>query len=215
MTEDKHQPKSRGRPVEPELQEQKKNELIQAAFELLKQKSYHTITIRELADIAGTQSAMVSYYFGSKEGLFVAALEQLATKDISLLQQAMLDENPLKAFIRALLGILSRYPQISRFMVDELLAGDGPLREKLIDIFPRRMALILPKLMESQQRKGLIRDDLDPKWAAFSLMTMLISPFILKPVRDAAWSISDEVISGEHWADHIYQLFIDGACGSK
>ena len=31
-------------------------------------------------------------------------------------------------------------------------------------------------------------------------------PFILKPVRDAAWSISDEVISGEHWADHIYQL---------
>ena len=79
---------------------------------------------------------MVSYYFGSKEGLFVAALEQLANKDISLLQQAMLDENPLKAFIRALLGILSRYPQISRFMVDELLAGDGPLREKLIDIFP-------------------------------------------------------------------------------
>jgi len=44
--------------------------LVEAAAELFIQKGFRNVSIREIADAAGTNSALISYYFGDKEGLF-------------------------------------------------------------------------------------------------------------------------------------------------
>ncbi len=207
--------KSRGRPSNPGLQEMRKNQLINAASELLKSKSYHSITIRDLAEKAGTQSAMVSYYFGNKEGLFLAMFEAHANMKLTQLQQALTSSNPLRAFIQTLLQLFVESPHISRMVVDEVLARDSVLQRKFIDILPRRMANILPSILKAQQDLGLLRKDLDPKWAAFTLMTMIITPFVAKPVREIAWTITDNDLASEAWANHIYQLFLFGVGGDK
>ncbi|OZG75186.1 TetR family transcriptional regulator [Hahella sp. CCB-MM4] len=207
--------KSRGRPSDPGLQEMRKNQLINAASELLKSKSYRSITIREVAEKAGTQSAMVSYYFGNKEGLFMAMFEAHADRELVQLQKALTSSNPLLAFIQTLLKIFSESPHISRLLVDEVLTRNGEMQRRFIDILPRRMAKLLPSILSAQQDLGLLRKDLDPKWAAFSLMTMLITPFVAKPVREAAWTISDEDLAGEAWAQHIYNLFLFGVGGDN
>ncbi|WP_020405450.1 TetR/AcrR family transcriptional regulator [Hahella ganghwensis] len=207
--------RTRGRPSDPELQEKRKAQLINAASELLKSKSYRSITIRDLAEKAGTQSAMVSYYFGNKEGLFIAMFEALADEKLTLLQEVLQGSNPLRDFIHSLLKVFSRSPHILQLVSDEVLTRDGPLQRKFIDILPRRMASILPKILKAQQDRGLLRRDLDPKWAAFTLMTMLITPFVVKPVREIAWTITDEELASDAWADHIYQLFLSGVGGEQ
>jgi AcrR family transcriptional regulator len=89
----------RGRPVNAITQQQRKQGLMAAAFELLKEKSYRSITIREIAAKADMQSAMISYYFGDKEGLFIALIEKLAEQQFEQFQKVLDHENPIKEFI--------------------------------------------------------------------------------------------------------------------
>lgn len=79
-------PSLRGRPVNAITQQQRKHGLMNTAFELLKEKSYRSITIWEIAAKANMQSAMISYYFGDKEGLFIALLEILAKQQFEQFQ---------------------------------------------------------------------------------------------------------------------------------
>jgi AcrR family transcriptional regulator len=47
-----------------------RTKLVEAATELFIRKGFRNVSIREIADAAGTNSALISYYFGDKEGLF-------------------------------------------------------------------------------------------------------------------------------------------------
>jgi len=44
--------------------------LVDAATELFIRRGFRDVSIREIADAAGTNSALISYYFGDKGGLF-------------------------------------------------------------------------------------------------------------------------------------------------
>jgi AcrR family transcriptional regulator len=202
---------ARGRPQDPEIQQQRKDKLIAAAHTLLKRKSFRSITIRELAAEAGVQSSMISYYFGDKEALFIAMLEQISAHHFSNL--ALLSEHPqpLKSFIRAMLEHFEHNHSIGRMLMDDVLEEPSALAERFIELFPKQMVDFLPALIEREQNNGLFRQDLNPRWAAFSLINMIIMPFFADPIREQTWRISRKEIASQAWADHIYQLFILGA----
>lgn len=57
----------------------KKQTIINAAMELFADKGFEGTSIREMAAKAGVNIAMVNYYFGSKEKLFEAMVEEKST----------------------------------------------------------------------------------------------------------------------------------------
>lgn len=201
---------SRGRPVNIVTQQQRKHRLITAAFELLKEKSYRSITIREVAAKADMQSAMISYYFGDKEGLFIALLEKLAEQQFEQFQKVYDNENPIKEFINIAVDYFANNSAITRLITDEVLHENSVLSERFIESFPKRMAVLLPQLIEKQQHMGQGRANANSKWLAFSLMTLIVMPFIGQSVRQQAWQISDQDVSSQAWSDHIYKLFTAG-----
>ena len=69
------------------------------------------------------------------------------------------------------------------------------------------MANFIPELIRNNTS---IQDERKAKYAAFSLVTMLITPFIHKYIRQQAWQISDEELQSPLWANHIYQQFMFG-----
>lgn len=203
-------PKSRGRPQDPEVQQERKAKLIAAAHQLMKQRSVKNITIRELAAEAGMQSAMISYYFGSKEGLFLAMLEELSLQHFSALKAMAQSDNPLKGFIVTMLAYLQENDALSRFIIDDIVGEAGMIGQRFIELFPKQMRAFLPTLIEQEQAAGRIRKDVDPQWCAFSLLNMILMPFMAEPVRERAWDITRADICGDAWADHIYQMFTVG-----
>ena len=205
-----HDQTTRGRPIDPEIQQQKKQQLMDAAYKLLQHKSFRSISIREIAAAADMKSAMISYYFGTKEGLFVALLERLAQQQFERFQLAEQADNPLKEFIRTAVCYFSQNRPVTRLFADEVLFQKSTLSERFIELFPKRMAVFLPTLIAEQQQKGSYRADVNPNWAAFSLMTMLVMPFVGDSVRRLAWGISDAQVTSEDWVEHIYQLFTAG-----
>ncbi|MBC7437718.1 MAG: TetR/AcrR family transcriptional regulator [Bdellovibrionales bacterium] len=52
--------------------------LVDAATELFIQKGFRGVSIREIAERADTNSALISYYFGDKEGLFKQVFKDVA-----------------------------------------------------------------------------------------------------------------------------------------
>ena len=200
----------RGRPLDSVSRDAKKDLLLDAAYELLQEKTYRSITIREIAEQASMKSAMIAYYFDNKQGLFVALIERFASLNISDMQSAIASDDPLKSFIRVSLCHFSENPSLSRFIADEILFQDSPLADAIINAMPRKVATFLPTLISSLQERGTLRKDLNPNWAAFSLMTMIIMPFIAAKVRDKAWKITHEEVSSPQWLEHIYGLFMSG-----
>ena len=210
LVTDNNQIKVRGRPVDPEAQDIQKLKLITAASKLLNSKTYKTITIREIAQLAGTKSAMIAYYFGHKQGLFQAMITHIhdAQPDVfSHIQQA---DNPLKVFIGHILHVAGNNPGLVRFIHDEILNEQSPLSESFINAMPKAISDFLPELIKREIDKQNFRADLNPKYAAFSLMVMIMSPFVIAPIREKVWQISLHEITQPGWAEHIYNLFISG-----
>ncbi len=77
--------------------EQAKAQLIAAGLELFSEKGAQTATTREIARLAGQNIAAIFYYFGSKEGLYLAVAQWIA----DFIQHT---SQPLMAEIDALLA---------------------------------------------------------------------------------------------------------------
>ncbi len=210
---------AKGRPVDLNKQAIQKAKLLASAEVLLAEKSYANITIRELAQHSGVNSAMVSYYFTNKEGLFVALLDDMSTKHFTVMHAITQSADPIKTFIETILAMLNNNNGLARLIHHEFLSGNSSgnstdnskgsstLTDTFIDRFPKKMASFIPLLVKNNTP---IKDDRKAKYAAFSLVTMLITPFIHKSIRQQAWKISDEELQSPLWAEHIHQQFMFG-----
>ena len=201
----------RGRPVNSKKQQQQKEKLLNSASTLLAEKSYQRITLRELAEHAQINSAMIAYYFTNKEGLFIALLDQMAKQHFSQMKKVLNADNPIKTFINMMINMLSDNSSFARLIHDEFISEQSALSEAFIEKFPKKMSLMLPKIIIAHTE---INDEKKAKYAAFSLITLIITPFIGESVRKKAWQISDEELKDPQWAEHIYNLFIMG-CNSS
>lgn len=200
----------RGRPLDPDKQKQQKHKLVVTARALMSEKSYKNITIREIASASGLNSAMIRYYFESKEGLFLAVMKSMASESLEQVAKVTQSDKPIKAFIETMLSIINQDQALARLIHDEILNYDSPLREELIASFPARVAQFLPKLIEQEIKQRDSAVEINFKYAAFNLMSMIMLPFIAAPIRKDAWLISDEEITSSAWVEHVYQQFIYG-----
>ena len=201
---------NRWRPVDTGKQQEQKAKLLAAAMTLLKEKSYNSITIRELGKTAGVNSALVGYYFDNKEGLFTALLDEMAKTHFSRMQNIMHAQEPIREFIHIMLSMLNENSGLARIMHDEVLSRDSSLKNLLIERFPKRMASFLPMLITQQIAAGRLSENINAKYAAFSLIGLIVMPFVGAPIREMAWQISEDELKQPEWAENIYRLFLTG-----
>ncbi|TMO55184.1 TetR/AcrR family transcriptional regulator [Pseudoalteromonas phenolica] len=198
---------TRGRPVCETKKAEQKAKLIIAAQHLLNVKSYSQITIREIAAEAKVNSAMIKYYFESKEGLFVELIQALADEQFSHFDDLYTQARPVYHFMRQFNQILQTNPGFVHLLAEEILNKTTPLAQAFMSAFPERVSQFLPELIK--QEVG-IDDHKKAKLAAFSLMTQLVSPYIFKTLRQQAWQIEDADIQSEQRVKELYLQFIFG-----
>jgi len=204
----------RGRPPRAKDDQAVRKALLIAARQCLAEKPAKSVTIRELAQRAGTNSAMIRYYFENKEGLFTAALDDLLATGMMQKTEDLYTLAPRQRSLKLVSVFLQQHrehPWLARLIADEVLNSDNSLREHFINGPAAMGAYMMRGYIEMQKADGYFRQDLDVSMAAVSLISLLAFPFIGRPVVKAAHGIDVTEIDIAAWAEHTVNIF-EGGC---
>ena len=122
--------------------ERTKRALLVAAIDLFSVHGYAEVGVRDIAAKAEINPALVTRYFGSKRGLFAAALDQVLPPDLfEQLDPAKLGEDLANAFTRDPAEHARALPMLL------LASGDAGAREIALNAFKQKIVEPLRKLL--------------------------------------------------------------------
>lgn len=188
-----------------------KLKLIIAATQLFAQKGFAAVSIRELAEGANVNSALISYHFGGKENLYAAVLEEqfaLVREKLAL----VLDSNlpPLERLQRYALGIAAAHhdcPYLVRFMYSELATPTNCF-DTIVKKFIATLFAKLRSTIEEGIAAGNIKPDVDAGHAALSLAAIINFYFIAKPITAGFLPPSDD--SDDKYVLRALDIYLNG-----
>jgi len=157
--------------------------LITIATPLFAEKGFNGVSVRAIASQAGVNVSMISYYFGGKEGLYGAVLNEQFAVLKRVAEIARLDADPLEKFelyVRATVARYRQNPYLLRFYTSELT---NPTQCFATIVKPAIQGVV--KLLQEFFTEGLshhqFREGLDPTDTALALAGMINFYFLLEP----------------------------------
>lgn len=209
-----------GRPVGQNQEQAIRVALLQAAREQFAQRDFKAVSIRQIATIVGVNPAMVHYYFGNKEGLYLAMLEASFAPLIAQLE--VLQENEggssrdaMAEFLRSYMKTLLKEPWLPNLIVREILYQEGGLREQFIKLFGLKVDDLLLRLLEQRKQEGHRVLSLEPQLSALSLISMAAFPFIARPVVEQVFQLTLDEKWIEDMIRNILELYYPGSTVEK
>lgn len=149
--------------------------IIKAAIHLFAERGFHGVSVKEISQVAGTNTALLFYYFKSKKELYDAIYRDAQQNIFTALEKAL--EGKADA--------IARLEEVIRFSLEECLKnsdfdlllsrevhGFGEYtREQLFEIFNSAIAP-LEKIVSQGIQEGVFRE-LNPRLSAILIMAIL------------------------------------------
>ena len=206
-----------GRPVVG-TEEDVRSALLDAAGKLFLKYGFERVTARQIAAGAGTTPAMIHYYFTNKLGLFRAmldrAIQPVRERLAGLLMQSdgALD---VPSLIALHMRTVATNAWIPVFILNEVLVEKGRFRATFIREIASRQLPLVVELLERGRANGSFRQDLNPKLAALSLLSLCMFPFLTRPVSATVLDLKYEGEELERLIEHTARLFLDGIANTS
>jgi AcrR family transcriptional regulator len=184
---------------------------MNAARRLLARRDFTDLSVRQIAEAARVNAALVHYHFGSKHGLYAALVEQAIGPFLETLEGVSLDdEQAAERFFEAYVGLVADNPWLPNLIVREVFYGRGPFRDAFLERFAARVVAVMPALFERAQRAGRLKAELDPRFGFLAMLSLAVFPFVARPVAERALGIDmGEGFAGA-WVEHSRRLFLAG-----
>jgi len=190
-----------------------RQQLLAAARGLFAQQGYHAISIRQVAEAAKVNPAMIHYYFGSKEGLYEAMLADTFAPLIERLGTVLAsadDADALRNFFKLYMHTLGANPWMPPLILREVVAEGGRLRSWFVQQFASKGGGMLTRLIEHEQAVGRIRADADPTLTALSMVSLAVFPFVAMPVTREVFGMRVKTDYLDRLIDHTERVFLQG-----
>lgn len=189
--------------------------MIDAALQSFASRGYVGSTLRDIARDARVTAAMANYYFGGKQGLLQAVVEQRVqplVMRIGLAIQGAGDDPiaAIAAFMRTYTSLALQNPWVPRLVVREVLSEAGVLREAFAKRFAGSIAALLGERIHQAQASGLIDPALDPAKVTLTLLSLCIFPIISSPVIPGVLGLRLDPDSAPDLAAHHLRVFLHG-----
>ncbi|MEQ9218463.1 MAG: TetR/AcrR family transcriptional regulator [Cyclobacteriaceae bacterium] len=178
------------------MKKDKKTEdtIKQVARAMFVQKGFTGTTTREIASEAGTNLALVNYYFRSKEQLF----KQIMLESLHEFFESVVDifndnnttlEIKLERLVERYIDQLTQHPDIPMFILSEIRSNPEIFFKEFLKGTKIRQTVLFNQLTthlkEKQQHK------INPIHIMMNVMSMTLFPFIVKPMVSQVTEISE------------------------
>ena len=144
----------------------KQIQIIETAEELFADRGYDGTSVRDIADEAGVNVAMISYYYGSKEKLMEALFEH-RIGSIQMRVESLLKDNSLTPFEKVNMLIDDHVERVMqkqcfhKIMMSVVLTNKIPAILKAANDVKLRIAEIVSELIKDGQKKGVFKKKVD------------------------------------------------------
>ncbi|HEY8520084.1 MAG TPA: TetR/AcrR family transcriptional regulator [Gammaproteobacteria bacterium] len=174
-------PRKRRKPGRPARSQNQREHLLDTAVACYARDGVTATSARTIAAAAGVTPALVNYYFGSKERLLEAVVQERLMPVVLSLRDtvAAAGESPAAvaaAFVRGIHAAVARHPWLPSIWVREILTENGALREAFFE----RVSPLVPRLLAERfgaaRQSGALPEGLDPRLVVVSLIGLTFFP---------------------------------------
>ena len=144
------------------LPPERAKDLMAVALELFARHDYSSVTIKDIARSLGVNTALIYYYFDSKEDLFRATLEYFIERALETfrgLERA--NEDPVKmlsAWFSTQTRLAGEIRQLVKIMLDySISGGQSKVADAAIRVFYQHELKILSSRIQLGIKKGIFR----------------------------------------------------------
>jgi TetR/AcrR family transcriptional regulator len=188
--------------------------LIEAAQGILAARPAGKLTVREVASRAGCDVALVNYYFGSKEGLLSAALEDALAELREVLETYAGGEGTFEEKIRRMVRepilAMGERRHLPRMIIGQILLERGPQADRWIAALGMSQLQAVSEIVENGIRSGAFRQ-VDARALVYSFSAIPAFFFLMAPVIERI--LGEEAVSQEaveSFADAVTDLVLHG-----
>ena len=188
--------------------------LIEAAQAILAARPAGKLTVREVASRAGCDVALVNYYFGSKDGLLAAALEDALAELREVLgtysRREGTFEEQVRRMVREPILALGERRHLPRMIIGQILLERGPQADRWIAALGMSQLEAVGGLVEDGIRSGAFRP-VDARAIVYSFSAIPAFFFLMAPVIERI--LGEEAVSAEaveSFADAVSDLVLYG-----
>ena len=142
--------------------------ILNTAFECLSTRGYAAVTMRNIADEAGVALGQVTYYYKSKENLFLEVINMMIHQYLSEIEQKLESATGKKQKFTALMAffkeLLQVNPSLFRLFIDFTAQAlwIPSFREKVNSLF-ERLSEIIEKNLMLDVNKSSWKSDYSPR----------------------------------------------------
>jgi len=141
--------------------------ILQAAMQEFAAKGLDAARIEDIADQAGANRRMTYYYFGSKEGLYLAALEAAYFELVEVEERIDVDRlgpiEAIDAMVQAKFEHYVKYPHYVEFVKMENLYRARHLKtSRRIAEMRAPLISVIKRVLDRGEAAGLLRKGVDP-----------------------------------------------------
>jgi len=116
------------------IQEEKGEQILEAALEVFSQHGFRGTTIDQIAEVAGMSKPNLLYYFRTKEAMHRALIDRVLDTWLDPLRAFDAEGNPeteIRSYIRRKLEMARDFPRESRLFANEVLQGAPHIEDEL------------------------------------------------------------------------------------
>ena len=184
-----HTARGPGRPRQSENEKADVRErLLDAATELAVEQGFEACGLREIAARAEVSPAMISYYFGDRDGLYEAmfgrAFERISEKVAAVMADRLRSgRDRIDDLVAIQVKAIAADPWLPKLVMREVLARNGsPMQEFVSDAVAKGPLQMMVDWIEQEQERHEIRSDYDPRMLAMTIASLTGFPFLMLPL---------------------------------
>jgi TetR/AcrR family transcriptional regulator len=162
--------------------ERTRERIVAAAMAEFADKGYAGARVRSIADRAGVNSQLISYYFGGKEGLYQEILRTWHQREAGMEAEALSLGDAVAAYLQAGFD----QPELMRIFIWEGLAGPAPSDDSWESDGEAPEVLAF----RERQAAGEIADDIDPAYLLVALMGAVATPVTMPQTIERMCGVS-------------------------